>query len=278
MDYALGYRAGYTLCYVDEMGADSTTIGSVSTASLTKSIDGDAPAIDSASLELDVASPSEIPDEGRKVRLYLNATSASDYARTPLFTTIVNDVSIRHAVAGHIVCSVTLRSVLGAMEDAKLDAGWYCPKGADGAQAADELLRKTYDGSVAISIAQGARPLLADNYVAANDESYLKASWGVLRDTWQLTLTEMGNIVLRPSTSDDVRLIRKGVICSDISEKSTEKDGEVTHTLDYTREYDPNIKIGDTVSVEEFDGVWRVMSQRYTCGCGVTIAETVKEV
>lgn len=268
MDYSRGYESGFDLCEVDSIGANGERIGGVATASATRSVDGDAPVIDSGSVEIDVGDA--VPTRGTIVRLHMTASSEAGFARPPVFTGVVNDVTMKRS-RGRDVATIDLKSVLTPASEAKLEAGWYAPTGADGALVARDLLRAALPQSCSVSIDYGKRPILTENYVAGTDEAVLKAAWGVLGD-WQISLTTDGNVIICPIESEPYTITRS-MICSDITDRM--QNGK--RTLDYTREWSDEVLIGGTVIVEGYEGTFRVTSQRLTCKCGTTVAETLTE-
>lgn len=53
------------------------------------------------------------------------------------------------------------------------------------------------------------------------------------------------------------------------------EQSKVTRTCTYDREFRSDVKVGDMVTVPGKEGAWRVTGQSLTCGCGVTVSETV---
>jgi hypothetical protein len=167
---------------------------------------------------------------------------------------------------------VAIESVLKAAEAEKVDEGWYAPSGADGASAAASLLRKVVDAPV--SIAAGERPVLPENVVAGND-NVLTIAWALLGDTWEIVTTGLGEVVLRPRATSPTATVSDAMLCTKLTE-GTEDDG--TLKLDYTREWSDAIGVGTGVRIAGDGGLWRVVSQRISCGCGATVAETVRSM
>ena len=83
MIYEDGYTSSWRLTLVDDMSwADESDLGHVASASVTKSVDSDAPSIDSANVELS----STAPAVGSYVRLWMDARANGELVRVPIVT------------------------------------------------------------------------------------------------------------------------------------------------------------------------------------------------
>lgn len=267
MIYEDGYRSAWRLCQVSTATwSDGASVGHVSSANVTSSIDSEAPSIDSADVELSAASPAV----GSYVRLWMDARQCGALARVPVVTGRVAPSTAEVMGALRTKSDVSVESVLKPAEDAKMDEGWYAPQGADGAAIAASLLRANIPAPVTID--HGGRPLLKENVVAGTD-SVLSVAWALVGETWEVATDGMGIVHLRPRGATTAT-VRAASLCSSLKEGTS--DGR--RTLDYTREWMDGVGVGAYVRVAGEDGLWRVVSQRINCGCGATVDETVKEV
>lgn len=267
MIYEDGYRSAWRLCGVSTATwSDGASVGHVSSANVTSSIDSEAPSIDSADVELSAASPAV----GSYVRLWMDARQCGALARVPVVTGRVAPSTAEVMGTLRTKSDVSVESVLKPAEDAKMDEGWYAPQGADGAAIAASLLRANIPAPVTID--HGERPLLKENVVAGTD-SVLSVAWALVGETWEVATDGMGFVHLRPRGATTAT-VRPASLCSSLKEGTS--DGR--STLDYTREWMDGVGVGTYVRVAGEDGLWRVVSQRINCGCGATVDETVKEV
>ena len=267
MTYEDGYRSAWRLCDVSKATwSDGARVGHVASASVTRSIDSDAPSIDSADVELSAATPAV----GSYVRLWMDARQSGALARVPIVTGRVAPSSGEVMGTLRTKSDVSLESVLKPAEDAKMDEGWHAPQGTDGAAIAATLLRMHVDAPVIID--QGARPLLEESVVAGTD-TVLSVAWALVGDAWEIATDGMGVVHLRPRGATTAT-IGAEVLCSTLKEGTSDD----RRTLDYTREWMDGVGVGAYVRVAGEDGLWRVVSQRINCGCGATVDETVKEV
>jgi hypothetical protein len=269
MRYEEGYTSSWRLCAVDDLSwEDGADLGHVVSASVTHSIDADAPSVDSANAELSASAPAV----GTYVRLWMDARASGELVRVPIVTGRVTPSTAERMGALRLKSDVAIESVLAPAEEAEVDEGWYAPVGADGAVMAASLLRKVVDAPV--SIAAGARPVLPENVVAGSD-NVLTIAWALLGDTWEIVTTGRGEVVLRPRATSPTATVTDAMLCTKLTE-GTEDDGTVK--LDYTREWSDEIGVGTGVRIAGDGGLWRVVSQRVECGCGATVAETVRSV
>lgn len=268
MQYEYGYSSSWKLIAVDPLSwADGDVLGHVTEASATKSIDSDAPSVDSGNFSLSAPAP----EVGSYVRLIMDARADGILSRVPIITGRVAPSSCTRMGALRLKSDVTIESVLKPAEDEQMDEGWYAPQGADGAAIARQLLRGCIDAP--IEIATGDRPILKENVVAAN-ESVLAIVWALLGDTWELITDGRGRVILRPRPQAPVATVTDAMLTT----KLTETTSDDILTLNYTREWSDAIVIGDAVRIAGDSSVWRIVSQNITCGCGATVAETVKEL
>lgn len=267
MIYEDGYRCAWRLCPVGEATwSDAASVGHVVSANVTRSIDAEAPSIDSADVELSAASPAV----GSYVRLWMDARQDGALARVPIVTGRVAPSTAEVMGTLRTKSDVSVESVLKPAEDAKMDEGWYAPVGADGAAVAASLLRANVHAPVAID--GGKRPVLAENVIAGTD-TVLSVAWALVGETWEIATDGMGVVHLRPRGATTAT-IGAEVLCSTLKEGTSDEK----RTLDYTREWMDGVGVGAYVRVAGEDGLWRVVSQRINCGCGATVDETVKEV
>ena len=267
MRYEDGYTSSWRLCSVSARSwADEASMGHVASASVTRSIDSDAPTIDSANVELSA----EAPATGTYVRLWMDARQDGTLARVPIVTGRVAPSTTEVMGTLRTRSDVELESVLKPAEDAEMDEGWYAPQGADGAQQAAALLRSHVEAPVVID--QGKRPALAENVIAGTD-TVLSGAWALMGETWEIVTDGMGVVHLRPRGAK-VAAVDSSLLCSSLKEGMDED----ARMLDYTREWSDSIDLGAHVRVAGEGGLWRVVSQRISCGCGATVDETVKEV
>ena len=265
--YEAGYESTWRLCSVDPYSwADTTELGHILSASITRSINGTAPSIDSANVELS----SEPPAIGSYVRLWMDARSKGILKRVPIVTARVAPSSSDISDNLRVRSDVALDSVLKPAEETAMANGWYAPQGSDAIQIASALLSSCIFAPVVVD--DGKHAILEEDIVAGG-ESVLSIAWALIGDGWELVTDGMGVVHLRPWRTTAIT-INDSILCSSLSE-GTDADG---NTLDYTREWSDDIDVGSYVRISGMYGIWEVMSQRISCGCGATVAETVSEV
>lgn len=197
IDYARAYTATWRLFRVNpSTWADGAQSGRLLSASVMRTGDGDAPEIDSGTLTVE-GDPTEGFEPGY-YRLAMTAMQSGEADRVDVATLLcetdggkVQRKADRKSVIG--------RSVLHPAATAEVPDGTCVPKGADGAQAAAELLR----GAVQAPVDVDGSFALADHYCFDFGASVLSCAWKLLRaGSFCIQTDGRGMVHIRPMPTE----------------------------------------------------------------------------
>ena len=175
IDWRAGYSASWRLFKVDrETWADARLVPGVTSVSVERSIDEDAPTIEGGTLEVDVSS-GETFEEGY-YRVVMVAEQGGSRERVDVCTLLCSATS-GDIARGNDAITVSGGSVLVPASKRMLDAGSYAPAGVDGVRFAADMLAQSINAPVE---SQGGFTL-DEAYVFDNGTSALEAVWKVLR-------------------------------------------------------------------------------------------------
>lgn len=282
-----GYSSAFFIHSIDpDSFSDRGIIGHVKEASLTRSIDGEAPTIDSGNATVTLTVPT-VPAKGDIVRITFEARQHGSLERLSLATCRVLSCTVDNMYRPNerIMCDIELESLLADAAKAKIAEGWYCPIGADGAMEAASILRQHTIAPIVIGT--GERPRLAERVVSGSD-SALSMAWALLGDSWQMRIDGNGNIRIEPIQETGVTSRVAALALSDLctypaakqsEETKTEDEIEtvtVKETIEYERELTTAYSIGDYVQWKREK--YRVISQRLNCGNGISMSETAERI
>lgn len=209
IDWARGYSAEFRLYEVDSnTWVSKNRVGGVASTTIERSCEGDAPELESASVEVDM-NVGEMFTE-RMLRLSMVATQGSESQAVDVCTQTFVGTSGDTAMGRHVR---TLRglSVLHPAACAKTWLSWrpYVNSGADATAAVAGMLRScimapvTVEGSFA----------LASAYVFDREESVLTSAWTILRaGGYRMRITGRGEVQIVPdATTPSLTLDRDGI-------------------------------------------------------------------
>lgn len=240
VDWTRGYSCTWRLMEVDQgTWTDSGRLYGVASAQVERDGSGDAPELESASVEID--SPVSEEFRERYLRLVMVAEQGDVAERvdvcTMLFSTASGscDRGVRtHALSG--------RSVLMPASTTKtwIAYGPYVPKGADGAEEAASML----SACIAAPITVEGSFTLEDSYVFDRDESVLVSAWAVLRaGNYRISVNGRGEVTVGPIPSEpalvldstSAKLLMPGITheidMSAVPNRYTAVDGEQVVTI-----------------------------------------------
>nr|AHF24291.1 hypothetical protein [uncultured bacterium Contig1770] len=208
MDWAAGYASAFRLMSVDHVTwADAAQVAGLSGLSAAASVDGDAPAIDSADATLDRS----LGGDGY-VRAWMDAEQDGEVVRVPIGTYLAQASMADGEPTS--TARVELYSVLQPAAERLLAAGWYAPAGSHGPTVAGELLAAALDAPVSVSSGEGGE--LGENMVSAG-ESYLSMAWALCGDGWEIVTDGMGNVTVRPRPTSATPIPERAIIGGGIS-------------------------------------------------------------
>lgn len=172
IDYSRPYASHWRVFKVDpDTWGDAELVGGVSSVSVTRDADGDAPEIDSGSFEVD----SGIAFERGYYRVVMTAEQSGEIERTDVVTLLCESEG-GTVNRGIDVKDVTGRSVLHPAATTRLLAGEFAPRGGDGAQYAASLLESCIHAPVEVD----GSFTLDDNYAFDFGAYALEAVWEIL--------------------------------------------------------------------------------------------------
>lgn len=184
-DFAKGYRASYRLVEIDRSSwGDGSDVGRLREASAMRSIDGDAPLVDSGNAAFDGDAGGE-----RYVRLWMDCRQGGAVEPAAIATFLM----MKSAYSSDGSSDAVLWSVLKYAEEQKMPVGHTVMAGRSCAEAAAEVLRERIDAPVSVV---GNSPALAYDVTAGEDESCLAFAWALLPDEWCITTDGFGNVLI----------------------------------------------------------------------------------
>lgn len=272
IDWTYGYTARWR---VDRISAETWepcgTLDGIDEITVERDATDDVPLLESASAKS--ASPALDGFESGWHRITMECTQGTA-AEAVAIATLWLDAGSGSYDKGYREDSIQGRSVLWQASDAAIGDGAYAPKGVDGAAWCAGALSRAIDAPVK---AVGGFEL-ADNVVFDLDASVLQAVWDVLRTAgWCLQIDGRGEVsVIALPASPALVLDRNG------ARIMQPKTGYGEDGASYTREYQPNVHPLDIVrgALPErgLDGLYRITTQKLTCGRGVKVEETAEVV
>jgi hypothetical protein len=163
-------------------------------------------------------------------------------------------------------------SVLMQAAAAKVGNGSYALNGVDGADLAARMLAACIDAPV--SVTGGFE--LTRNVVFDLGASVLEAAWTVLREGgWIIWINGHGDVEVKPLPDEPALVLdREGAAI--MMPRVISNDDSIS----YTREWHPGVHPYSVVrgALPEYglDGIYRVSTQRLTCGCGIVVEESIE--
>lgn len=214
IDWSRGYSADWQLYRVNpRTWADAERVGRVLDASVSRSISGDAPTIDSASLSLTRAVGEGLPEGWYRLAMVARQGVASERVDVATVWCASTGGTVEFGTES---VDVTGRSVLWPCSRRDMAAGAYSPSGVDGARWAADLIRSCTPAPVEVAL--GASFTLDDAIVFSGKA--LDAAWQVLEAGGRtIRIGGDGRITIRaiptdPALSLDamgVRLLQPGI-------------------------------------------------------------------
>lgn len=240
VDWTRGYSCTWRLMEVDPgTWTDSERLYGVSSAQVERDGSGDAPELESASVEIDAPVAEEFRE--RYLRLVMIAEQGNSTERVDLCTMLFSSASGKCDM-GVRTHSLTGRSVLFPAATAKtwIAYGPYVPKGADGAEEVASMLAACISAPVTV---EGSFTL-EDAYVFDRDESVLASAWAVLRaGNYGMRVNGRGEVEVGPIRtvpalvldSSLARLLMPGISheidMSSVPNRYTAVDGDLVVTV-----------------------------------------------
>lgn len=177
IDWTRGYSATWRLYEVNrETWADGARVGNVTSASVERTDEGDAPELESSSIEIDQGVGEDFSE--RILRLVMIADQNGALERVDVCTQLYASTSGSTSMGNH-VRSLTGRSVLhtAATATTALIYGPYVPAGSDGAQEAAKMLEAAGVYSVSVT----GSFIMDEPYVFEQSETVLTSAWAILK-------------------------------------------------------------------------------------------------
>lgn len=224
IDWTRGYSATWRLHEVEQSTwTDGARVSGVTSASVERSCDGDAPELESSSVSLD----QEVGEGFRERVLRLVMVAEQDGARervdvcTQIFAATSGNTSM-----GLHSRSLKGRSVLHSAATTKtwLAYGAYVPAGSDGPTEVGKMLSASIAAPVSV---EGSFTLDAP-YVFTRDENVLTSAWAILKaGGWRIRIDGRGRVRVCQEPPEDavpaltlsgdlVRLVLAGDVSDDL--------------------------------------------------------------
>lgn len=219
IDWTRGYSATFRLYEVDpDTWADAGRLYGATSASVERTDDGDAPELESSSVEIDDDVGTGFRE--RLLRLVMIAVQDGATERVDVCTQRYSATSGK-TQRGYRTRSLRGRSVLhaAATSTTSLVYGPYVPAGSDGAAEAARMLSAAGVGQVSVS----GSFLMSEPYVFDRSEKVLTSAWAILRaGGFRIRLDGRGAVTVLPRaesgdapalnlSGDLVRLVIPGV-------------------------------------------------------------------
>lgn len=194
IDWRMGYSSTWRVFRVGtDTWADSSELCGVSSVSVERTCDEEAPLLERGSMSVDMP-PSEEFEEGY-YRVVMTATQDGISERVEVATMLCSSTNFetdRNVTAHDIEC----RSVLYPASVTKVDVGGYAPKGIDAVQYIASMLR----GCINAPVETEGSFTLDDHYVFDEGTYVLQAVWKLL---------DAGSYVIQVTGNGTVRVIPK---------------------------------------------------------------------
>lgn len=214
IDWRMGYSSTWRVFRVGtDTWADSTELRGVSSVSIERTCDEDAPILERGSMSVDM-DPSEQFEEGY-YRVVMTATQNGISERVEVATMLCSSTSFetnRNVAAHDIEC----RSVLYPASVTLADVGGYAPKGVDAVQYVASML----EGCINAPVETEGSFTLDDHYVFDEGSYVLQAVWKLLdAGSYVIQITGGGIVRIVPKPTEpslmldhaNARLLHNGV-------------------------------------------------------------------
>ena len=270
MDFTQGYSARWRVERVDPVTWEPCrTLSGVEKIEVERDATDDAPLLETASMTVTSAALDAF--EPGWHRITMEAVQGFT-GESVAVSTVWLDAESRTYDKGYREDGLQGRSTLHQAADATIGDGRYAPKGADGAAWAADALGSCIDAPVHV---EGSAQL-ADHIVFDLDSSVMAAVWAVLRSIgFCIQLDGRGEVHIGPMpTAPALSLDRAGACI--LQPKVKEKAGALTYTREWAPSVYPFSVVNGALPERGLDGLYRITSQKLTCGMGVEVEETVE--
>jgi len=240
IDWTRGYTAHWRLYEVNQSTwTDGARLDGVVSASVERDCTGDAPELESASIELDTPVTGDFSE--RVLRLVMVAEQNGETERADICTMRFG------ATSGTIERGVHTRTLRGrsvlhtaAVAETWLDYGAYVPSGADGAAEVGKMLSDTITAPVEVI----GSFVLQESYVFDRSEHVLESAWAILKaGGYHIRIDGRGRVFVereptKPAytlNQDTMRLLMPSVQpeldWSDVPNRYTAIEGDSVYTI-----------------------------------------------
>ena len=272
IDWAHGYTASWRVCRVDASTWEPCgEVRGIETISVERDGGDKSPMLESATVTATL--PATEAFEPGWHRVIMDAVQGTYSESVPIATLWLESTSGTWS-KGARTDEIKGTSVLKQASEQKIGDGSYAPIGADGADWAVRTLASRIDAPVsALGGFELARSIVFDL-----KSSVLAAVWAVLSEGgWCMQIDGRGEVTVMPMPTEPALTIdREGARI--VMPRVTLRNG----SLAYSREWQPNVHpfsiVRGALPSSGFDGDYRVTSQRLTCGAGIVVEESVKEL
>lgn len=323
MDFASSYSSHLEVRAITPGGTpDGGRVAGVTGMAASRSVEGTAPSVDAATIELaGAASLTGL------ARVYLVATQNGEQASYPIMTGIAE----RGDAAGAGSATVLLRGVLHKAERVWLPDGTAYYEGAD---VLATVARALSDAMPGVTVrTEGASPTLAETLVYTSEVSVLQACWELCGSSCEIVTDPEGVVTVRARPTDALAIGRREITADGISvttsageapnrityreggatyvatnddpasevsvprrgyvvdgtpkgarmasetaqqfaDRELAEQSVVTETATYTRDWRPDVGVGDRVTLPGHEGTWRVVGQDLSYTTWLAVDET----
>ena len=245
--------------------ADGAQVPRVRSVTIDRSADGDAPALESMTAQVDVEDMASVPSGWVRIDAITTGASGTDRHALGCFRLSCTGVDTS---AGRMTAKLDGGSVLAPAAEAQMPAGSYCLKGDDAARWAQAALAPLCPSTVA----KEASATLAETVVFGDGTTVLQAVWQVLSKVGMLLRVQGDGTVAIGSVASEPMPDVSGTVLADTVSVA---DGSVS----WSRAWEPDTRPNDILTAclpsAGVGGEYRILKQSIELGAGMTISESV---
>lgn len=196
-NWRVGYRTSWRVFRVDhDTWADAGLVSGVSSASVERSYDDNAPTLERGTMVMD-AEPGEDFQTGY-YRIAMTAVQDDGFERVDV-ATLLCETTDGDVNRGVDVLNVVGRSVLYPASTTQLESGSYAPAGSDGVSYVTSLLR----ASINAPIEATGSFRLEEHYVFDSGSTVLEAVWKILNaGSYTMQIRGDGTVMVLPMPTE----------------------------------------------------------------------------
>jgi len=274
MDWAGSYESSFRVDRIDPVTWEPCgTVENVTDIEVDRDGTDDSPMLETASMKA-TTDPSE-PFEDGWLRVTMNAIqygSSESVAIATLWFSAARGKYNRGYREDELEGVSVLRQASG---DAKIGDGAWAPAGTDGARWCADRLSALIDAPVHVA---GNGFAIGEPIVFDLDSSVLEAVWTVLRaGGWTMHIDGRGEVHIHALPTEESLVLDRPGSCV-LMPGTDYREGTKTYSREWWPDVRPFSLVRAAMPAYGLDGLYEVRSQRLSCGRGIVVEESVKEV